>query len=237
LTSTWSTGTTIALHPTEKRHGANSQASEAQCSQKGRRWTVVGTVTPKTAQERALRILVVDDNQDAANSLHVILRMWGYDCRVAYDGPSGLDEARVYLPDCMVLDINMPKMDGFSVARQVRQQPELERSKLIALTAYSDMHHAERIRKAGFDYHLIKPADLTELQRILEMLNEIMRLATRTEDLARQNILLAGQTQELLKEVKEDISEVKEEVKEIKKELREAKESRTDEPPGRKSDQ
>jgi CheY-like chemotaxis protein len=198
---------------------------------------VVSETTAETARQRPLRVLVVDDNRDAANSLQVILRLWGYDCRVAYDGPSGLEAARAYLPDCLLLDIHMPRMDGLSVARQVRQQPALERAKLIALTAYSDKQHRERIRKAGFDHHLIKPADLTELQRILEMLEEIVRLASKTEDLARQNVALAGETKELLKEVKDDIREVKEEVQEIKNELRQARESESDDSPGRKADQ
>jgi two-component system OmpR family response regulator len=197
---------------------------------------VVSKVTAETGEEKSFRILVVDDNRDAANSLHVILRTWGYDCRVAYDGSSGLEEARVYLPDCLVLDINMPRMDGLSMARRVRQQPGLEHAKLIALTAYSDAHHSERIRQAGFDHHLVKPADLAELQRILEMLNEIMRLTSRTEELARQNVALAGEAKELLAGVKEDIREVKEEVKEMRAELREVKETRTDKPPERRID-
>lgn len=191
----------------------------------------MSNLTAETGSERQFRVLIIDDNRDAANSLHVILRMWGYDCRVAYDGLTGLEAARVYLPDCLVLDINMPRMDGLSVARQVRRHPGLERTKLIALTAYSDAHYSERIRQAGFDHHLIKPADLTELQRILAMLNEIMRLALKTEDLARQNIALASETKELLKEVKDDLREVKEEVKEIKEELREVKDA------GRKADE
>lgn len=203
--------------------------NEASCVRKGPGWAVV-TKAAATESEQGLRVLVVDDNRDAANSLHTILRAWGYDCRVAYDGPAGLEAARVYIPDCLILDINMPKMDGLSVARQVRQQAGLERARLIALTAYSDALHSERIRDAGFDFHLVKPADLTELQRILGMLDEIMRLATRTENLARQNVALAGETRELLKEVKEDIREVKEEVKEIKEELREAREARDTEP-------
>jgi len=197
---------------------------------------VLSNLTAETGQERQLRILVVDDNRDAANSLNVILRMWGYDCRVAYDGPSGLEQARGYMPDCLLLDINMPKMDGLTVARQVRQLPGLDRAKLIALTAYSDAHHGERIRDAGFDYHLVKPADLTELQRILDMLDDIMRLASRTEHLARQNVALASETKELLQEVKQDIREVKAEVKDLKAELREVKEARSDEPPGEKAD-
>jgi two-component system, OmpR family, response regulator len=182
--------------------------------------------TISRTRARPIKILVIDDNQDAADSLSILLRMWGYPNRVAYDGRTGLEMARAYRPDCLVLDINMPGLDGYTVARQVRREPGLERTKLVALTAYSDEAHSRRAREAGFDLHLVKPTDLSELERILHMLNEVIRLAGKTEELARQNVALAGETKELLKEVKEDIKEVKEDVKELRQEIREVKEER-----------
>jgi CheY-like chemotaxis protein len=178
----------------------------------------------RTRTERALHVLVVDDNRDAADSLCILLKMWGFECRAAYDGVAGLEEARNYRPDCLVLDIAMPRMDGYTLAQQIRRQPGLEGTKLVALTAYSDERHARWVKESGFDYHLVKPADLQELERILHMLHEVVKLASRTEELARQNVELASETRDLLKEVKEDIQEIKDEVKELKEDLQSRKE-------------
>lgn len=169
--------------------------------------------------KRDLRVLVVDDNEDAANSLVVLLSMWGYDCRVSYNGMTALDTARDYQPDCLLLDINMPGMDGYTVARRIRQQPELGRVKLVALTAYSDGTHSRRIREAGFDHHVVKPADVEELQRLLQMLEQVLRLTSQTEELARQNVALAEETRDLLHGVKEQIGEVKEKLQDVSQEV------------------
>jgi two-component system, OmpR family, response regulator len=126
-------------------------------------------------QAKPFHVLVIDDNQDAADSLSLLLNLWGYPTHVAYDGFTGLALARAYRPDCLVLDINMPGLDGYTVARQVRLEPGLERAKLVALTACSDQLHARRAHEAGFDLHLVKPADPSELERILLMLNEVIR--------------------------------------------------------------
>jgi CheY-like chemotaxis protein len=178
-----------------------------------------------------LHVLVVDDNRDAADSLCMLLRLWGYDCRAAYDGGTGLEEAVAYRPDCLLLDIAMPRLDGYTLARRVKKQPGLEQTRLVALTAYSDASHLERVREAGFDYHLVKPADPSEIERILKMLSEVVKLAGRTEELARQNVALASEAKQLLEEVKEDIREIKHEVKEIKEELLEVKEGKSEERP------
>jgi CheY-like chemotaxis protein len=177
---------------------------------------------------KAFRVLVVDDNRDAADSLALLLKAWGYDSRVAYDGAAGLEAALAYRPDCLLLDIGLPRLDGYAVARQVRQQPGLERAKLVALTAYSDETHARRARESGFDFYLVKPADPSEVGRVLEMFENVMVLAGKAEELGRQNVALATETKELLKEVKEDLRAVKEEVRELKAELREVTEDKAD---------
>jgi CheY-like chemotaxis protein len=196
------------------------------------------TGEPATGKH-VLRILVVDDNRDAADTLAVLLSLWGYDCRVNYDGASALQTARDYRPHCLLLDINMPNMDGYAVARQIRQQPELGSVKLVALTAYSDRMHTRRIREARFDHHVIKPANPDELQRLLTMMNEVLQLASQTKELAQQNVALASETKELLHGVKEELGEVKEklddvtqEVRELKQELREVKGNTDEERPG-----
>src|SRR5690242_17480033 len=86
---------------------------------------MVDTVRTEAATPRALHLLIVDDNRAAADSLCVLLRMWGYNCRVAYDGKAGLEAARAHRPDCLLLDISMPGMDGYTLASRLRRQPEL----------------------------------------------------------------------------------------------------------------
>src|SRR5438874_6693609 len=178
-----------------------------------------------TAQtDSCVRVLVVDDNRDAANSLTRLLRVRGYEVRTAYDGPTALSEAMDFQPACVFLDIGLPGIDGYDVARQLRQHPELQTAKLVALTAYSLEEHGRRVQSAGFDHHLVKPADPAEIERILEMLNQVMKLASRTEQLAQRNIKLARETKNLLGETQKDLEEVKQEIKEVKEEIREVKE-------------
>jgi len=186
-----------------------------------------------TAGNRIFRVLVVDDNRDAADSLAVLLRTWGYDYRVSYDGATALKTALEYRPDCLLLDIGLPKMDGYTVARRLREHPEFSKVKLVALTAYADKTHTQRIRETGFDHHVVKPADIDDLKRLLTMMEQVLRLASQTEELARQNVALASETKEILHDVKEQIGEVKEkledvteEVRELKEELREVKDQR-----------
>jgi CheY-like chemotaxis protein len=125
-------------------------------------------------EKPALRVLVVDDNPDAADSLAMMLRFWGYDYRVSYDGPSALQTAREYHPHCLLLDINMPTMDGCMVAQRLRQESNLRDVKLVAVTAYSDEANTRRIREAGFNYHLIKPTNPEELAKILMAMNSLL---------------------------------------------------------------
>jgi len=179
---------------------------------------------------RRFRVLIVDDNQDAADSLAALTGLWGYEARTAYDGESGLTAARSFEPDCLLLDIGMPRIDGYALAACVRSEPTLRAAKLVALTAYSSEDHKSRAREVGFHYHLVKPADPAELQRLLRMLAQTLKLAERTEALAQQNVELARETKELLLEVKDELQEVKEELREVKEELREVKDDRLDRP-------
>src|SRR6516165_4623200 len=114
----------------------------------------------------ALHVLVVDDNSDAADTLCVLLRMWGQDCRVAYDGETGFRLACGYHPDCLLLDLAMPRMDGYTLARKLRTKPELEHAKLIALTTHVGEPFVRLAWDAGFDDYFPKPADLPELNRL-----------------------------------------------------------------------
>ena len=117
------------------------------------------------------RILVVDDNVDSAKTLGMLLKYLGGDVVVVHDGPAALNAIDDYRPAVVLLDIGMPGMDGFEVARRIRQLPDTHEIKLIALTGWGQEDDRRRTREAGFDHHLIKPADITALQSILVSLD------------------------------------------------------------------
>jgi CheY-like chemotaxis protein len=113
------------------------------------------------------RVLVVDDNRDAAISLSRLLQLLGVDVAVAHDGPEALDLLPSFGPDVVLLDIGMPGMDGYEVARRMRQTPEGEHVMLIALTGWGQDEDRHRSHDAGFDHHLLKPANIDALRSIL----------------------------------------------------------------------
>jgi len=108
-------------------------------------------------------VLVVDDNKDAAELLAEFLRMEGHDVAIAGDGAEALQIFDGFAPDCAVLDIGLPVMDGFALARAVRARPGGGRTRLIAVTGYGQSDDRVRSRDSGFDAHLVKPVDLAEL--------------------------------------------------------------------------
>jgi PAS domain S-box-containing protein len=114
------------------------------------------------------RLVVVDDNQDAADSLALVLGGCGADVRTAYDGESGLQVIQAFQPDAALLDIGMPGTDGYAVCRHVRETDPDRRIRLVALTGFGQAHDRARALTAGFDAHLTKPADLAALQGALE---------------------------------------------------------------------
>jgi CheY-like chemotaxis protein len=119
--------------------------------------------------ERPLRqrVLIVDDNRDAAESLSRVLQMLGADVRVAHDGPEALEAFRSYQPAVVLLDIGMLGMDGYEVARRLRADFPDRRVALVAMTGWGQEEDRRRAREAGFDHHLTKPADMTALQTLL----------------------------------------------------------------------
>ena len=112
------------------------------------------------------RILVVDDNADAADLVVDLLQAYGFNVEVAYGGPDALSAARATPPTLMFLDIGMPFMDGYQVATAIRADETLRNIKLVALTAWGDEASRMRARAAGFDMHLTKPAELADLLAI-----------------------------------------------------------------------
>jgi CheY-like chemotaxis protein/anti-sigma regulatory factor (Ser/Thr protein kinase) len=120
----------------------------------------------------SLRVLVVDDNKDAAESLAVLLEANGHDVKAVHDGLSALEAARDYRPNLILLDIGLPGMNGFEVARKVRKELELGKVVLVAMTGYGQETDKQRSQEAGFDHHLVKPADFSEVKKILATVSE-----------------------------------------------------------------
>ncbi|MEO7362976.1 MAG: ATP-binding protein, partial [Gemmatimonadaceae bacterium] len=113
------------------------------------------------------RVLVVDDNEDSANSLVMYLRLIGHDARAAYDGVEALEIAEAFRPELVFLDIGMPKMNGLAAARRIRESAWGQRSLLVALSGWGQAEDRRKSRDAGFDTHLVKPIDHETLAQLL----------------------------------------------------------------------
>lgn len=114
------------------------------------------------------RVLIVDDNQDAAISLAMVLGAVGFDVETSFDGQTALKAAQRFKPDACVLDINMPGMDGYELARRLRANSSAAPPLLATVTGSSDYAHLDRAVEAGFDLHFTKPADPNEVAEQLE---------------------------------------------------------------------
>ncbi len=116
----------------------------------------------------SLRMLIVDDNRDAADSLAMLQRITGHEIRTAYDGLEAIQVANEFRPDVVLLDIGLPKMDGHEVAQQLRREPWGRQMCMIAVTGWSDEIDRAKSRAAGFDHHLVKPLDTAHLAQLLD---------------------------------------------------------------------
>ena len=120
----------------------------------------------------SLRILIVDDNRDGADSLAQMLNLMGNDTCTAYDGQQGVEMAGKYRPHVILLDIGMPKLNGYEACRLIREQPWGKRAVLIAITGWGQDKDRSRTREAGFDHHLVKPVDPQDLMKLLAELHD-----------------------------------------------------------------
>lgn len=115
-----------------------------------------------------MRVLVVDDHQDLATGLAELLERWGHEARVAFDGPSGIEAARGFQPDLILLDLDLPGMDGYAVAQMLRREPSLSSIEVAAVTGYAHADDRRRARESGIDHYFTKPVDLVALRSLLE---------------------------------------------------------------------
>jgi CheY-like chemotaxis protein len=120
-----------------------------------------GTVAPPR------RILVVDDNQDAADTLGMLLEMTGNEVEIAHDGLAAVEAVAEFRPDVVLLDLGLPKLSGYEVARRIRGRQDGADVLLVALTGWGQEEDRRRSKEAGFDHHLTKPVEFDELQRLL----------------------------------------------------------------------
>jgi DNA-binding response OmpR family regulator len=114
-----------------------------------------------------VRVLVVEDDEDTATSLAILLRLNGYEVELACDGPSALRTVQASPPDVVLLDIGLPQMDGWQVAKQIREQSAGKRPLIVAITGYGTEPDRLRSQEAGIDLHLLKPVNPEELEKVL----------------------------------------------------------------------
>jgi CheY-like chemotaxis protein len=142
------------LNAIDERQASLPQASEDE-------------MTPRCSRRR---ILVVDDNRDSTESMRLFLGMLGNDVAVTYDGLEAVESVASFRPDVVLLDIGLPKLNGYEAARQIRQQPWGKDVYLIALTGWGQEDDRRSCKEAGFDHHMLKPIDLQVFQELLTTL-------------------------------------------------------------------
>ncbi len=115
----------------------------------------------------SLRILVVEDTYDIADTMVLLLQLWGYQTAVVYDGEQALETAPSFRPDVVLLDIGLPGMDGFELASHLRRLPGLTKTLLVAISSYGRETDIRRGRTVGIDFHFLKPVDPSEVRKLL----------------------------------------------------------------------
>ena len=118
--------------------------------------------------DRRMLVLIVEDDKDHAESLAVVLRLWGFQAEIAHDGDTGLDTAIRNRPDAILADIELPGLNGFEFARLLNALPDFRNTLLAAVTAYNDPASLEESKEVGFVKHFSKPVDLAALHRLLD---------------------------------------------------------------------
>jgi two-component system CheB/CheR fusion protein len=123
--------------------------------------------------EACRRILIVDDHLRSAECLASIVKMWGYETRFANLGAAAISEAISFHPDVVLLDIDMPDMDGYAVAQALRREPSFDSTLIVAMTGHSSEADIQKARKAGFDRHFVKPLEIDALRDCLAQATQV----------------------------------------------------------------
>jgi len=129
-----------------------------------------GVATPAETTPPKTRLLIVDDNEDAANTLGRLLTLLGKDVRVVHGGPAAIVEVVKFQPQVVLLDLGMPGMDGIETARHIRARPAGGEIALVALTGWGQEHDRQRTEEAGFAAHLVKPVNAEQIEALLAQL-------------------------------------------------------------------
>ena len=158
-------GGSVSVHSNGPNQGSEFTVRLPLAAGEQRRPDKPGTSERLAGAQR--RILVVDDNKDAAVSLGMLLKVLGMDVKTVNDGPAALTTLEGFRPDVVLLDLGMPGMDGFEVARRIREHHEYDDLTLVALTGWGQPEDRERTHAAGFNHHLVKPADISALRSLL----------------------------------------------------------------------
>ncbi len=120
------------------------------------------------SKKLALRVLIVDDNEDAATTLAVLAELWGHEVRTAFSAERALELAKEFKPNIVILDIGMPRMGGLTLAEHLRAEVDLQNCELIAVSGHTERSVQEKAKRLGIQEYLVKPADPDMLQRILQ---------------------------------------------------------------------
>lgn len=153
----------VRLPLLERRVEANSEPPPAA--------PVMSKTAPRTQPARApLKVLIVDDYVLAAESLGALLQELGFETHITHDGASALAAVAQFRPSVALVDIGLPVMDGYEVARRLRRTPGSEHLPLVALTGYGQESDRERVMQAGFDEHLVKPVAAEQIEALIERL-------------------------------------------------------------------
>ncbi len=169
-------GSTFSIHLPAASAPAAGPLTEV--GEPGHVAAVSSEAPPRPTALKEQRVLIVDDNADAAQALCRLLRRGGCKLEIALDGPSALTRAHEFHPTAVLLDIGLPGMDGYEVARRLRAEEHEEHALLVAITGYGQEEDLRRSREAGIDRHLVKPVDINEIKQLLEKQGSLPRDAS-----------------------------------------------------------
>lgn len=134
----------------------------------------------------ALRTLVVDDDRDTADTLGKLITLGGDDVKIAYDGRAAIEVARTFRPEIGLIDLQIPQLSGFRVAKELRELPELHNMLLVAVTGWSDKAHRTLAKDAGFDQYLVKPFSVIRLRAVLRQARELRQASVELRESSEQ---------------------------------------------------